>query len=537
MYKFNPHIHPYPSRRNPVYGQKGMVATGQPLAAQAGLEILKRGGNAVDAAIATAACLTVVEPPANGIGGDAFCLAWVQGRLIGLNASGPAPRGISIDALKGLGYKEMPQVGWAPVTVPGIPAAWAELSRKFGKLPLLAALEPAITYAAEGHPVSPGVAANWKQQFRFLSKFSQGEEFRYWYETFAPEGRPPYAGEVWRSPGHARTLRLIGETGAGAFYKGDLADKIDSFARDTGGYIRKGDLERYTVDWVKPLSVNYRGYDVWELPPNGQGIIALQALKILQGFEFRYKEDIDTYHKQIEAIKLASVDGRAHIADPRAVRVPVAGLLSESYAAARRRLIQGDACLPKPGGLISPGGTVYLATADREGNMVSYIQSNYTGFGSGLVVPGTGIALQNRGHCFSLDPNHVNCLAPGKRSYHTIIPGFLTRDDQPVGSFGVMGGFVQPQAHVQVVMNAIDFHMHPQAALDAPRWKWDRGKVVQVEHHFPVHIAAQLAERGHDIQIALDHSNFGRGQIICRTRDGVYCGGTESRTDGCIAGW
>lgn len=537
MFEFDSLIHPYPSRRNPVFATQGMVATGQPLAAQAGLEILKKGGNAVDAAVATAACLTVVEPPANGIGGDAFCIAWINGELVGLNSSGPAPIGISIEKLKKMGFQEIPEVGWVPVTVPGVPAAWAELNRKFGKLPLIDVLAPAILYAEEGYPVAPGISENWDKRFRFYNKYARGDEFRFWYETFAPNGRPPFPGEVWRSPGHAETLRLIGESYAEAFYKGEIADKIDAFSRATGGYIGKEDLARYEVEWVKPISVDYRGYQVWELPPNGQGIIALQALNLLKGFNFSHKESIDTYHKQIEAVKLAFADAMEYIADPGYMNVSVDDMLSETYATKRRQLIQNEAVMPEPGKLIPPGGTVYLATADKEGNMVSYIQSNYNGFGSGLVVPGTGIALQNRGHCFTFDREHVNCLEPGKRSYHTIIPGFLTKDDKPVGPFGVMGGFIQPQAHVQVLMNTIDFKMSPQAALDAPRWKWIKDRTVQLECQFPEHLASQLVERGHDIHMALDHSGFGRGQIIWRNNDGVLCGGTECRTDGCVAAW
>ncbi|HKM39641.1 MAG TPA: gamma-glutamyltransferase family protein [bacterium] len=537
MFDFDPSIYPYPSRRNCIFAEKGMVATGQPLAAQAGLEMLKKGGNAIDAAIATAACLTVVEPPANGIGGDAFCIGWVNGQLIGLNASGPSPQGLTIDKLKEQGLTEMPDIGWGPVTVPGVPAAWAELSRKFGKLSLIEVLGPAIAYAQEGYPVSPGVASNWSKRLRYYDRHAKGEQFKFWYDTFAPNGRTPRPGEVWRSPDHARTLQSIGESYADSFYLGEIAEKIDAFSRSYGGYIRKEDLSQYSVDWVSPISVDYRGYRIWELPPNGQGIIALQALNILKGYDFVHRELIDTYHKQIEAIKLAFTDGMAYIADPDHMQTTVEQLLSEEYAEKRRQTIQSEAVVPKAGEIIPPGGTVYLATADLDGNMVSYIQSNYDGFGSGLVVPGTGIALQNRGHCFSFDPEHVNCLEPGKRSYHTIIPGFLTKDNVPVGPFGVMGGFIQPQAHVQVLMNAIDFGMNPQAALDAPRWKWLEKRSVQVECHFPEHLANQLVHRGHDISMVLDHSGFGRGQIIWRNSDGVLCAGTEGRTDGSIAAW
>ncbi|MGI6366103.1 MAG: gamma-glutamyltransferase family protein [Bacillota bacterium] len=529
--------YPYPSQRTVVYARRGMVATSQPLAAQAGLEVLKKGGNAIDAAIATAACLTVVEPTSNGIGSDAFALIWTQGKLHGLNASGPAPRAISIEALKQAGIQEMPRYGFTPVTVPGAPGAWAECNRRFGRLPLREVLAPAIGYAREGYPLSPILAKYWGIAFRNYSQNLQGEEFQSWFETFAPGGRAPRAGEMWSSEDHARTLEEIADTRAESFYRGNLAEKIDRFSRQFNGYIRAEDLANFRPEWVEPIGVKYRGYDVWEIPPNGQGLVALMALNILRGFEFSTRDSDLSFHRQIEAIKLAFADGRKYITDSKAMTVKVQQLLSEEYGAKRRQLIGDTAILPEPG---TPprGGTVYLAAADGEGNMVSYIQSNYMGFGSGLVVPGTGIALQNRGHNFSLDPSHDNALAPGKRTYHTIIPGFLTRDNRPVGPFGVMGGFMQPQGHLQVVMNTIDYGLNPQAALDAPRWQWTEGKTILMEHSFPNAIAAQLSRRGHDIKVSLDSGSFGRGQIIWRDPEtGVLSGGTEGRTDGHIACW
>ncbi|WP_018130879.1 gamma-glutamyltransferase family protein [Effusibacillus pohliae] len=528
--------HPYPSRRMPVYAKNGMVATSQPLAAQAGLQILRQGGNAIDAAIATAAALTVVEPTSNGIGGDAFALVWTQGKLHGLNSSGPAPQSISIDALQKAGVSEIPKYGWIPVTVPGAPAAWAELSAKFGRLPLTEVLRPAIEYAEHGYPLTPVLGYFWKRAFEVYSETLKGEEFKAWFDTFAPQGRAPRIGEVWRSPDHARTLQLIAETKAEAFYRGELAERIDHFSRQSGGYLRKEDLAAFQPEWVDPICVNYRGYDVWEIPPNGHGLVALMALNILKGFEFSARDTVDTYHKQIEAIKLAFADGKKYIADPRSMSARVEDLLSDAYAAERRRLIGRTALQPEPG---QPprGGTVYLCTADGEGNMVSYIQSNYMGFGSGLVVPGTGIALHNRGHNFTLDPAHDNRLEPGKKPYHTIIPGFLTKDGQPVGPFGVMGGFMQPQGHVQVVMNTVDFHLNPQAALDAPRWQWMQGKTVEIEHSAPAHVAEALARMGHDVKWAVGSGGFGRGQIIWRQANGVLVGGTEPRTDGQVAAW
>lgn len=533
--KFDPLYYPHQSRRSMVYGTRGMVATTQPLAAQAGLDMLKRGGNAIDAAIAAAACLTVVEPTSNGIGGDAFALVWKDGRLHGLNASGPAPMGISADILRKAGYKEMPELGWPTVNVPGTPSAWAGLSNRFGRLPLTEVMQPAIEYAEQGFPVSPIIAKLWKNQYKTFKALT-GEEYKFWFETFALNGRAPDPGEVWRSDGHARTLSLIAETKAEAFYRGELAEKIDAYARKYGGYIRKEDLEAYKPEWVNPISVNYRGYDVWEIPPNGHGMVALMALNILKGFEFSARDAVDTYHKQFEAMKLAYVDGFKYISDSKTMNVKVEDLLSEAYAAERRRLIGNAALDPLPG-TPPQGGTVYLAAADAEGNMVSYIQSNYKGFGSGLVVPGTGIALHNRGFNFNLDVAHVNCLEPGKKPYHTIIPGFLTKDGNAIGPFGVMGGFIQPQGHVQVIMNTIDFNLNPQATLDAPRWQWKAGKTIEVEHAFPEHMAEALQRLGHDVKRIVGNTTMGRGQVIWRNEAGVLAGGTEPRADGIVAAW
>jgi gamma-glutamyltranspeptidase/glutathione hydrolase len=504
-----------------------MVATSQPLAAQAGVDILKKGGNAIDAAIATAACLTVVEPTSNGIGGDAFALVWTKGKLHGLNSSGPAPANISIEKIKEAGYESMPKHGWLPVTVPGVPAAWVELSKRFGRLSLLDTLKPAVEYATNGFPISPTLGRFWQKAYEKYKQECTSEEFESWFDTFAPKERAPEAGEIWSSLDHANTLEEIARTEGESFYRGALAEKIAAGSATYGGYLTKDDLAMFKPDWVDPIKVNYRGYDVWEIPPNGQGIIALMALNILQGFDFSSKDSTDTYHKQIEAMKLAFACGKQYITDTKHMGVTIEELLSTSYGQQRKSLIGSHACTPSPG---KPprGGTVYLATADGEGNMVSFIQSNYMGFGSGIVVPGTGIALQNRGYDFSLDPDH----------YHTIIPGFLTKDNQPIGPFGVMGGYMQPQGHVQVIMNTIDFHLHPQAALDSPRWQWQNGKTVEVEKAFPSHIAEELVRRGHDIKVAVDSGSFGRGQIIWRNPEsGVLMGGTESRTDGAIAIW
>ncbi len=533
---FDSLYYPYPSQRRVVFAKNGMVATSQSLAAQAGLEILRQGGNAIDAAIATAACLTVVEPTSNGIGGDAFAIIWTKGKIHGLNASGPAPLAISHELLRKRGYQEMPDVGWLPVTVPGVPAAWTELSRKFGRFSLLKVLSPAIEYAEKGFPVSPLVSYLWKTAYKRYIAYIKEEEFRYWFETFAPQGRAPEAGELWRLPEQAETLQMIADTESNVFYRGEIAEKIDAFSRKYDGYLRKEDLVSFTPEWVNPISISYRDYNVWEIPPNGQGLVALMALNILKEIDFTAREIPQAFHYQIEAIKLAFADGKEYITDYQQMSEKIKDLLSATYAKERRELITDLAINPYPG---KPTGsdTVYLATADGEGNMVSYIQSNYMGFGSGLVVPGTGIALQNRGANFSLDSSHANCLKPGKKTYHTIIPGFLTKNNRAVGPFGVMGGFMQPQGHVQIIVNSIDFGLNPQAVLDAPRWQWMEGKKVKVEQNFPKHIAEALERKGHIIEGALDSGGFGRGQIIWQDKRGVLMGATDSRADGVVAAW
>ncbi|MGN8646508.1 gamma-glutamyltransferase family protein [Gracilibacillus sp. HCP3S3_G5_1] len=529
--------HPYRSQRMTTFAKKGMVATSQPLAAEVGRDILKQGGNAIDAAIATAASLTVLEPTSNGIGSDAFALVWTKGKLYGLNASGRSPQNISIEAIKARGYQKMPKYGYEPVTVPGAPGAWAELSNRFGKLSFNKVLQPAISYAEEGYPISPILGKMWNKAYHHFKKELKGEQFSPWFTTFAPFGKPPEIGELWRSPDHAKTLQIIADTGAECFYYGELAEKISAHSKQHNGFITAKDLAAFQPEWINPIKVHYRGYDVWEIPPNGQGIVALLALNTLNGYTYSDHPTTDTYHQQIEAIKLAFADGKKYVTEQDRMKVAVDDLLSAAYANERRSLITDTALEPEPG---TPprGGTVYLAAADEEGNMVSFIQSNYIGFGSGIVVPGTGIALQNRGYDFSLDSKHANSLAGGKRTYHTIIPGFLTKDDQAIGPFGVMGGYMQPQGHVQVIMNTIDFHLNPQAALDQPRWQWLKGKKVIVEPDFPLYVAQELARKGHEIEIALDSTSFGRGQIIWRDpKTGILQGGTESRTDGAIAAW
>ncbi len=528
---------PYAISRKPVYARNGMVATSQPLAAQAGLFLLKAGGNAMDAAIATAAALTVLEPVSNGIGGDAFALVWSDGTLHGLNGSGRAPGLLTPEALHAAtGSREVPARGWLPVTVPGGPRAWVDLHQRFGRLPLEQVFAPAVAYARDGYALSPMVAAYWRRACRVFGT-REGAEFDPWRQTFAPAGFVPEAGATWRSEDLARTLEQIAASGAKTFYEGEVATAIDRFARQTGGLIRASDLAAHASEWVEPIRIGYRGYDVWEIPPNTQGIAALAALGILSELDLPGERDsVEGLHKQIEAMKQGFADTYTHVGDPVAMAVSSADLLTPGHIDSLRARITGEAIDITVG---SPphGDTVYLCSADRDGMMVSLIQSNYMGFGSGIVVPGTGVALQNRGRNFSADPGHPNAAAPGKRPYHTIMPGFLTRDGHAVGPFGVMGGFMQPQGHLQVVVNTVDYGMQPQAALDAPRWQWLKGREVAVEHAMPAHLIAGLAARGHQVSIGMDVADFGRGQIIWRDAGGVLVGGSESRTDGQVAAW
>lgn len=526
----------YPSRRSVVFGSRGMVCTASQLAAQAGLSMLKKGGNAVDAALACAICLTVVEPVSNGLGSDAFAIVWMKDRLYGLNSSGWSPAGLTAEEVRRRGYKNMPMRGWLPVTVPGAPAAWRTLSRQFGRLPFRDLFEPAIDYARNGYPVSPFVAGEWAKEEAELRAYEKEDAFSGWFETFLSRGRAPKAGEMVYLPDHARSLEGIAETEAAAFYEGRLAEEMERFARATGGFLRKEDLAQWHNLWADPISVRYRGYDVYELPPNGHGLVPLMALQILKQFSFGERDSLETLHRQFEAMKLAYADGMTYITDPEYMKAEVSALLSEEYARKRAGEIGETAKDPQAGDPYA-GGTVYLCAADGEGNMISYIQSNYNHFGSGIVIPGTGIALQDRGANFSLDPHHVNCLAPRKRTYHTIIPGFLMKDGQPVGPFGVMGGFMQPQGHVQVMMNMIDFDMNPQEALDAPRWQWVGGKKFMVENTMDPSLVEGLREKGHEIEVSDDLQGFGRGEIIRRNEEGVLMGATEPRADGTAAAW
>jgi len=521
---------PHHSNRYPTVAKNGMVATSQPIAADAGLEILKQGGNAVDAAVATAACLTVVEPTSNGIGGDAFAICWINNELIGMNSSGKSPELLTADKLQG--KDKMPKFGWTPVTVPGAPKAWSELIKKYGKLSLKEVLAPAIRAASEGYAITPVLGHNWERSFKVFGNL-EGNEFKEWKKTFSQNGHSPVTGSVMKLSSHAETLQDIANTDAESFYKGSLADKIEASSIKWGGFIRKSDLSKHTVEWVKPQSINYKGYDVWELPPNGQGIIALEALNIFKSFNLNEMSTQEVLHAQIESLKLAFRDGLTHITDPNFTDFDYKSLLTNDYCNQLMKQVGKTATDFQTEAKGS--GTVYLATADKYGNMVSFIQSNYMGFGSGIVVEDTGIALQNRGADFSLDPNKSNYLEPGKRTYHTIIPGFITKDNSAVGPFGVMGGYMQPQGHMQVISNLIDKSMNPQMALDAPRWQWIKNKQVSFEPSFSYELIRNMERLGHVVTIASNSGSFGRGQIILRNSNGTLVGGTESRTDSHIA--
>lgn len=526
----------YPSKRFSTFGYRGMVAASAPAAAQAGLKILEDGGNAIDSAVATAAALTVVEPFSNGIGSDAFAIVCYNDRLYGLNASGRSPHSLSYQTLISQGLDQVPFHGVIPITVPGAPDAWASLTNRFGKNSLLKNLSPAIELAENGFAVTAKISDLWKHSINAFYIEKNEALYNELFKTFTIHGEPPCPGQVMRFPELAMTLSEIGATNANSFYRGELAKKISNYIDLNGGFLSGEDLEEYESEWVTPISTNYRGYNIYELPPNGHGLVALLALNILENFNLKSKNSAETYHLLIESMKLAYADGLKYIGDPDYMKVTPVVLLSKEYAAQRSKLIGSTAKIALPGNLMG-SDTVYFCTADAEGNMVSMIQSHYQNFGSGVVIPGTGIIMQDRGANFNLDPGSVNCLMPWKRPYHTIIPGFLGYNGIPLGPFGVMGGFMQPQGHLQVISNLIDFDMNPQEALDAPRFQFMQGNTVEVESGITNEITEQLKLMGHDIVINNDSSNFGRGQIILRTAFGSYIGATEPRTDGTIATW
>jgi gamma-glutamyltranspeptidase/glutathione hydrolase len=521
---------PYPAQKMPLLAANA-VSTSQPLAAQAGLRMLFEGGNAIDSAIATAIALTVVEPVMNGIGGDMFALVWHEGQLYGLNSSGRAPALWTEDYFAG--RDKMPSVGWDTVTVPGAVAGWKALSRRFGKLPFARLFAPAIDYAENGFLVSPQIARQWAAQVPVLA------EQPGFAKAFMRDGRAPQAGERWRFPEQAATLKKIAETDGESFYKGELAASIVAFAKETGGAIREEDLAQHAAEWVTPISQDFRGYTLHEIPPNGQGIAALIGLGILDRFDVESmgRDSTAFYHVTIEAMKLAFADLHRHVSDPETMKHPAAAFLAPAYLAERAALIDMKRAGKPSAGMPSTGGTVYLAAADAAGSMVSFIQSNYRGFGSGVVVPGTGISLHNRGEGFNLKAGHANCVAPRKKPMHTIIPGFVTRDGAPVMAFGVMGGSMQAQGHVQMMARLGAFGQNPQAMSDAPRFRVEHGPVVNVEAHMPADVVAALREMGHDVVVApADSLEFGSAQLIYRADDG-YVAASDSRRDGQAVGF
>ncbi|MCV7411061.1 gamma-glutamyltransferase [Mycobacterium florentinum] len=513
---------PYAWPRKPVLGSN-VVCTSQPLAAQAGLRMLAEGGSAADAAVATAIALTVVEPVSNGIGSDAFAIVWDGKQLHGLNASGRSPAAWTPEYFGG---NDVPGLGWNSVTVPGAVSAWVELHAKFGKLPFERLFEPAISYGRNGFPVSPTIAQQWAAQ---VPLFESQPGFA---EAFLPDGRAPKPGERFRLPAHAATLEKIAATNGEAFYRGELAAQLEAHATANGGALRAGDLAAHRADWVNTISGTYRGYTVHELPPNGQGIVALIALGILANFDMSSLsvDSAGSVHLQIEALKLAFADAQAYVSDIDHMAVRPEELLDAGYLKRRAALIDHNRAKPATAGT-PPGGTVYLTAADAAGVMVSMIQSNYTGFGSGVVVPGTGISLQNRGAGFVANQGHPNQVGPNKRPYQTIIPGFVTKDGAPVMSFGVMGGPMQPQGHVQVLVRIADYGQNPQAACDGPRFRWVQGMQVSCEPGFAPSTLDELRRRGHDLLAVDDYNAFGSCQAIWRLDDG-YLAASDPRRDG-----
>lgn len=516
---------PYAWPRTPVLATN-VVCTSQPLAAQAGLRMLTEGGTAVDAALATAITLTLVEPVSNGIGSDAFAIVWDGSQLHGLNASGRSPAAWTPERF---GLDGVPAIGWNSVTVPGAVSAWVELHARFGRLPFGRLFEPAISYGRNGFLVSPTVARQWAEQ---VPLFNGQPGFA---DAFLPGGRAPEAGERFRFPDHAATLERIAATNGEAFYRGELADQLEAHSAANGGAMRFGDLAAHRADWVGTISGTYRGYTVHELPPNGQGIVALIALGILEHFDMSSLpvDSADSVHLQIEAVKLAFVDAQAYLADIDDMTVPPASLLDRDYLKHRAGMIDREHAKPATAGT-PDGGTVYLTAADASGMMVSMIQSNYMGFGSGVVVPGTGISLQNRGANFTAAPGHPNQVGPNKRPYHTIIPGFVTKDGAAVMSFGVMGGFMQPQGHVQVLVRIADHGQNPQSACDGPRFRWLQGTQVSCEKSFPQGTLDGLRQRGHELIASGgldDDRQFGSCQAIWQL-DGGYFAASDPRRDG-----
>jgi gamma-glutamyltranspeptidase / glutathione hydrolase len=535
----------YATPRRPVFA-RNIVCTSHPLAAQAGLRMLANGGNAVDAAIAAAAAMTIVEPCSNGLGSDAFCILWDGQRLQGLNASGPAPAGWTPEYFRGKhsdGAISPPQRGWDSITVPGAVASWVALSERYGKLPFADLLTPAIDIAERGYTVPVVLAQKWL----LASKVSELVSQPGFAQTFLPHGRAPAVGELFRMPAAARTLRAIAATQGRALYGGEIAEDLARCAREQGGAHSVADFAAYRPEWVTPIAKNYRGYTLHEIPPNGQGIAALMALGILSHFDMAALpvDGTASFHLQIEAMKLAFADVYRHVSERSTMELSTEQMLDDAYLAGRAKLIDPKRAQDFGAGNPVKGGTIYLSAADESGLMVSFIQSNYMGFGSGVVIPGWGLSLQTRGHGFSLKSGSPNVVAPGKRPFHTIIPAFLTKDGQPVMSYGVMGGDMQPQGHMQTLVRMLDYKQNPQAACDAPRWRFNLQKRLNLEGGVPADTVQGLKSLGHALdEINDSYQDFGAGQFIWRLDEGQgdpavegYAAASDSRRDGLAAGF
>lgn len=528
----------FTSRRSTVMARNGMIACSHPMASAAGLRVLMDGGNAIDASVAAAAVLNVTEPWATGVGGDAFALVWMadEKKVRAMNASGRASAGASLEEVRAKGHDTIPQQSPYGINVPGVVSGWQAILDEFGTMPLSEVLKPAIAYAREGHVVHELGAATWDFAENRLFAQPSGKEFLL-------NGKAPKAGEVVRLPELGRTLEVIAEGGAEAFYHGELAEKIARFVQEQGGWLSTEDLASHEVTWEEPISTDYRGVRIWQCPPNSQGVNLLMAFNLAEGFDIGAMgfQTADTYHHLIECMRLAFADGLYHITDPRKMRVPTSELLSKSYASERRGLIHADRAAESvyPGPVPSHADTVYLTCVDGKGNACSFINSLYMGFGSGLVVPGTGIALHNRGVSFSLDPENPNALEPNKRPFHTLIPGMTTKDGELLHSYGVMGAMQQAQGHLQVLVNMIDFGLDPQEALDAPRFSVRLGEGIAIEDIASDAVKRELERRGHPIMEQVPHGiRFGGGQVIERNSEtGVLKGGTEPRNDGIVVGW
>ena len=532
---------PYTSTRVPVFA-RNVVSTSHPLAAQAGLRMIAAGGNAVDAAVAAAAVMTIVEPCSNGLGSDAFCILWDGQQLHGLNASGPAPTAWTPDYFKrkhGAEARRPPMRGWDSVSVPGAVASWVALSERFGKLAFADLLAPAIDIAERGYAVPVVVQDKWRAASQVQALVSQPG----FAETFLPRGRAPAVGELFRMPGAAHSLKLIAASRGQAFYSGEIAEALARQAAAQGGAMTVADLAAFKPEWVAPIGQDYRGSRLHEIPPNGQGIAALIALGILQHFDLADlgPDSVAAQHLQIEAMKLAFADVYRFVAEPSAMSVSAEQMLDPAYLASRAQLIDRSKAQDFGAGNPAKGGTIYLTAADESGMMVSFIQSNYMGFGSGVVVPEFGVSLQNRGYDFSLDANSPNVVAPGKRPFHTIIPAFLTRDGQPQMSFGVMGGHMQPQGHLQTLVRMLDFGQNPQAACDAPRWRVNDGLAINVDQRMDPALVQGLVDLGHRPEKLTDsYMDLGAGQFIWRLGDPAsegYVAASDPRRDGQAAGF